>query len=212
MRLLDLFSGTHSVGKVAQELGFDVTSLDLHGADINQDVLTWDYTKYPQNYFDIVWASPPCDTFSMVKRTNIGRNGYTHESVERDMLGRGVPILRKTEEIIDYFSPRLWFIENPDSGRMKDFIILKYALKYYVVDYCKYSDWGYRKRTRIWTNKLDFVPRTCNKDCGYVVGNRHVKQATGVSKGRSGEGQGGGSNRLPRYKIPPDLIRELLTD
>ena len=147
----------------------------------------------------------------MVKRTNIGRNGYTHESIERDISEQGVPILRRAEEIIDYFRPRRWFIENPDSGRMKDYVSPK-RVTHFVVDYCKYSDWGYRKRTRIWSNKLDFIPRQCNKDCGYVVGNRHIKQATGVSKGRSGEGQGGGSNRLTRYKIPPDLIRELLTD
>ena len=38
------------------------------------------------------------------------------------MLERGVPILRKTEEIIQYFEPRLWFIENPQTGKMKDFI------------------------------------------------------------------------------------------
>ena len=146
--LLDLFSGTHSVGKVAREMGYEVVSLDLAGADINQDFLTWDYTVYPRNYFDPVWASPPCNTFSMVKRTNIGRNGYTHESIERDISEQGVPILRRAEEIIDYFRPRRWFIENPDSGRMKDYISPK-RVTHFVVDYCKYSDWGYRKRTRI---------------------------------------------------------------
>ena len=35
MRLLELFSGTHSVGKVATELGYEVLSLDVDGnADI----------------------------------------------------------------------------------------------------------------------------------------------------------------------------------
>ena len=71
-----------------------------------------------------------------------------------------------------------------------------------IASYCKYSDWGYRKRTRIWTNKTDFTPKLCHKDCGYVVNNRHVKEATAS--------QGGGSNRKPRYKIPPQLIHELL--
>ena len=148
--LLDLFSGTHSVGKVARELGYDVVSLDLADATICCDVLQWDCSVYPVGYFDVVWASPPCETFSSVRRSNIGRNGYTRESIERDMLERGVPILRKTEEIIRYFQPRLWFIENPQTGKMKDFI--DPSVNYYDVDYCKYTDWGYRKRTRIWTN------------------------------------------------------------
>tara|TARA_R110000803_G_scaffold172869_1_gene235652 strand:- start:439 stop:654 length:216 start_codon:yes stop_codon:yes gene_type:complete len=48
MRILELFSGTHSVGKVAKELGYEVLSLDMDGnADINIDILNWDYKQYP---------------------------------------------------------------------------------------------------------------------------------------------------------------------
>ena len=56
MRMLDLYSGTHSVGNVAQELGYNVTSLDLQGADIECNVLEWNYTDYEPGYFDIIWA------------------------------------------------------------------------------------------------------------------------------------------------------------
>ena len=50
MKLLELFSGTKSVGKVAEQLGYDVTSLDLKNADINTDILEWDYKQYPICY------------------------------------------------------------------------------------------------------------------------------------------------------------------
>ena len=186
-----------------------MTSLDLHGADINCDVLTWYYKSYPPNYFDVIWASPPCETFSTVRRSNIGRNGYTHESIEKDMLERGVPLLRRTEEIIQYFKPKLWFMENPQTGKMKDFV--DPSINFYDVDYCKYSDYGYRKRTRIWTNKADFIPKLCQKDCGYVKDNRHIMNVTGSAKGRQNKGQGGGNNRAPRYKIPASLVKELLS-
>ena len=58
MKLLELFSGTGSVGKVAKTLGWEVVSLDLKNADINEDILEWDYEKYEPNYLDFIWASP----------------------------------------------------------------------------------------------------------------------------------------------------------
>ena len=39
VKLLELYSGTHSVGKVAKEKGWDVVSLDLDNADININIL-----------------------------------------------------------------------------------------------------------------------------------------------------------------------------
>ena len=38
MNLLEIFSGSGSVGKVARDLGFNVISLDLKNADINNSV------------------------------------------------------------------------------------------------------------------------------------------------------------------------------
>ena len=63
MRLLELCSGTKSVGNVAEILGYEVTSLDLKNADINTDILNWDYTTYEPKHFDFVWASPPCTEY-----------------------------------------------------------------------------------------------------------------------------------------------------
>ena len=59
MRVLDLFSGTHSVGKVASALGYEVVSLDLSDATICCDIMEWDYkAAFSEGYFDIIWASP----------------------------------------------------------------------------------------------------------------------------------------------------------
>ena len=60
MKLLELFSETGSAGKVAREFGYDVVSLDLKNADINCNILEWDYQQFPARYFDMIWASPPC--------------------------------------------------------------------------------------------------------------------------------------------------------
>ena len=59
MKLLELFSGTGSVGKVAREFSFSVISLDLNNAHINEDIVQWDYKELDKD-FDVIWASPPC--------------------------------------------------------------------------------------------------------------------------------------------------------
>ena len=93
------------MGKIVQEFGYEVISLDLRNADINCNILDWDYTTFPVCYFDVIWASPPCDTFSRFKECNIVRNGYTKESIQSDIDNIGLPILRETEEIINHFQP-----------------------------------------------------------------------------------------------------------
>ena len=66
--LLELFSGTGSVGRAFQAAGWEVTSLDiLPGATIQADILDWDYKKYPPGFFDFVWASPPCTEYSIAR-------------------------------------------------------------------------------------------------------------------------------------------------
>ena len=71
MKLLELFSGTKSVGKVAEQLGYEVTSLDLKHADIICDIMNWNYTVYESGYFDVIWASPPCTEYSCAKTVGV---------------------------------------------------------------------------------------------------------------------------------------------
>ncbi len=226
MKCLELFSGTHSVGKCCKELGIDVLSIDIDGAaDINISILDWDYKSFPKDEFDIIWASPPCSTFSHIQYSWIGRkrNGviFTKEQMENDMITKGDPLIKKTLEIIEYFNPTLWFIENPDSGRMKNRPFMK-DLPYYVVDYCMYSDWGYRKRTRIWTNKENWTPMTCDNKgtCGNMIEGLHKTNLANTARRRKADKMclevgicnNSSLNLEMRYRIPPDLIYSLLMD
>ena len=58
MKLLEMFSGTGSVGTVAKDMRWDVVSLDLKGADINCDILQWKYKKFQRNTLTLSFLHP----------------------------------------------------------------------------------------------------------------------------------------------------------
>jgi len=139
-RALDLFTGTGSVRKVLEEGGWDVATLDVNpkwGADIKEDILTWAYTIFPRNAFDLVCASPPCIEFSRALTTRERRLGLADRQVQRVL------------EIVKYFNPKWWWIENPQSGELKNRWYMA-ELPYIDIDYCQFCEWGYRKPTRFW--------------------------------------------------------------
>ena len=94
MKLLELFSGIGSVGRVARDLGFSVISLDLKNANVNTDILSWDYTEFDVGEFDMIWESPPCTEYSCAKTVGVRKIDYANS------------IVLKTLEIIDYFKPK----------------------------------------------------------------------------------------------------------
>ena len=200
MKLLELFSGTGSVGKVAKELGYDVVSLDLKDANINTDILNWNYKVFKQNEFNIIWASPPCVEYSIAKTTGVRKIDYANS------------IVKKTIEIINYFNPSVWFIENPQAGLLKHQEFMK-DFDYFDLDYCKYG-FPYRKRTRIWTNLKTWKPRPlCKKDCGNIINNKHKETAQRMPSGKKSES---GDNPIIHrqdelYRIPSELINEIFT-
>tara|TARA_R110000764_G_scaffold46001_1_gene103344 strand:+ start:12386 stop:13012 length:627 start_codon:yes stop_codon:yes gene_type:complete len=206
MKLLELFSGTHSVGKVATQLEYEVISVDIN--DYNGkyipthkvDIMNFNYQQYDPDEFDIVWASPPCLYYSILQYSWYGREKkgtgiFTMEQHNQQMLIADGWV-KKALEIINYFNPTKWIIENPKTGLLKSREFMK-DLPYVDVDYCRYSDWGIRKRTRLWTN-IPFIGKTCNKNCNNMIGNKHI---AGVSRSYHG---------IERSRVPPLLIHEVL--
>ncbi len=202
MRVLELFSGSGSIGNTFALQGWEVVSLDSDvktDALIKTDILEWDHTVFPVGHFDVVWASPCCTQYSCARRgAKTPRN-----------LDLADSLVKRSLEVIEYFLPRFWFIENPTTGFLKDRPFME-GLPFSDVDYCCYSSWGYRKRTRIWTNS-GFVGRLCGGrgECPNMEGNRHKSTAQqGRNKTASGLHGEVHSTRL-LYRIPASLCEEL---
>ena len=164
MNLLEMFSGTGSVGLVAKSLGFNVISLELKNADINTDILKWDYKQFDRNHFDFIWSSPPCTEYSVAKTREIRNIEYANS------------IVLQTIEIIKYFNPKYFVIENPQTRLLKSQEFMN-EFDFNYVDYCKYG-MPYRKRTRLWNNITIWKPKDlCKKDCGNIRNNQHIETA-----------------------------------
>jgi hypothetical protein len=192
MKVLELFCGTKSVGNVWEQYGWEITSVDIEkkfSPDILANVLDWDYKIYQPGYFDVIWASPPCTCFSALKKSNIGRGKMTRESFNKELDEIGIPLLRKTEEIITYFNPTYWFMENPMSGDMKKYTIFD---NWTDVAYCRYG-FPYKKATRIWTNTT-YMGKFCNHK------GKHQNVIGGMR---------GGFSKYEKYRIPAELVDEI---
>ena len=125
------------------DTSYSVISVDIDARfspDHCCDILDWEYWKYRPNTFTIIAASPPCADYSRAK--TVGWRQLEH--ADRLVL--------KTLEIVDFFRPKLWWMENPRSGLLVRRNCVSH-LPFIDVDYCQFSDWGYQKPTRIWGSK-----------------------------------------------------------
>lgn len=200
MKVLELFAGSRSIGKVADRLTFEVYSSDIEqfgGIDYVVDILDFDVTKIPFKP-DIIWASCPCTAFSVAA---IGKNwtkvgdDYIPKNPRAEF---GLKLVQKTLEIIEHFNPTYFFIENP-RGMLRKMPIMA-DLPRQGVTYCQYGDTR-MKPTDIWTNSTRWIPRPMckNGDPCHVAAPRGSKTGTQGLKGA-----------YERSKIPEDLCYEIL--
>lgn len=203
MKVLELFAGSRSIGKMAERMGMEVYSSDINnfeGIHYVADILEFDVGKVPFKP-DIIWASPPYTSFSVA---SIGRHWYLNDKgnpqpkTESAELGKRLAL--KTIEIIEYFDPTYFFIENPRGMlRKMDFMNNKNFWRTSVT-YCQYGD-ERMKPTDIWTNNVYWSPRPMCKNGDAC----HVSAPRGSRTGTQGL-----SNAYERSKLPNLLCYEIL--
>lgn len=200
MKVLELFAGSRSVGKIAEKLGMEVFSSDLidfEGINYAVSILDFDVTKVPFRP-DIIWASPPCTGFSVASIGHHWSGGKGAYIPKTETAKLGIELVRKTLEIIEYFQPTFWFMENP-RGVLRKLDVVK-GFNKQSVTYCQYGD-ERMKPTDIWTNSIMWTPKPMCKNGDPC----HVAAPRGSRTGTQGR-----ANAYERSKIPEDLCYEIL--
>ena len=200
MNTLELFAGSRSFSKVAEQLGHRVYTTDNQDFEkIDQvcDIFDFDVSKLPYAP-DVVWTSPPCTSFSVA---SIGHHWNKDHTPKTEKAELGVAIVKKTIEIIEQLRPKYWFIENP-RGKLRKLDFMQDFLRK-TVTYCSYGDMR-MKPTDIWTN-YDFTTRPMcfngNKDCHHEPAPRGSKTGTQGLKGD-----------YLRSQIPPALFEDIFKE
>ena len=182
LKVLELFAGTRSIGKEFDKKGHLVYSIELDRQHENIDwygdinIITADeIIKRMGGLPDVIWASPPCEKFSVaaigkhwIKGTNLPKTEDTKEALI---------LLERTVNLIKELNPKYFFIENP-RGKMRKMDCMQ-KFDRYTVTYCQYGD-ERMKPTDLWTNHPNpkFKPPCKNGDSCHVAAPRGSQTGT----------------------------------
>jgi len=197
MKILELFSGTESFSKVARERGHEVFTVDNKlefNPDLCKDILDLKPGDIPFKP-DIIWASPPCQGFSVA---TIGRNWNKNHTPKTDLAQLSIDLVCKTLQLINNFMPKYYFIENP-RGKLRKMHFMSVKNRK-TVTYCQYGD-NRMKPTDIWTNNEGWKPRLMCKPRA----NCHISAPRGSKTGTQGL-----KNSIERGIVPRELCEDII--
>ena len=205
MNVLELFAGSRSIGKIAEQKGHNVFSVDIKefkGINLVQDIEFVTSQMIPFKP-DLLWASPPCTTYSIAAishHRNMGKP-KTPFAAKSDRLVLNVL------KLIKEFDCK-YYIENPRGYlRKMDFM---QGIPRTTIWYCRYNAIN-AKPTDIFSNNIynplfnnqGWKPRPMcfngNTNCHHEAAPRGSKTGTQGLKGS-----------YERSKIPKELCEEII--
>jgi hypothetical protein len=147
MKVLDLLSGMKGWSEPAIDRGHDVITIDIRAdlkPDIVADIFTWDPKSLGDWKPDLIFASPPCKKFSVMR---IGMNwNYDNTPTHRDVQ-RALDLVYRTRDVIFELNPKFFVIENP-TNKLRKLDVLK-DIERRSVTYCQYGE-SRMKPTDLW--------------------------------------------------------------
>jgi hypothetical protein len=192
VRVLELFAGTLGWGRAFSERGHDVFSVELDtdfpGVSLYQDIATLTPDDIPWSP-DVILASPPCTSFSMMSVRYHWMDGRPKSETARI----GGSLVLATRRLIDQLRPTYYVIENP-VARLRSIGFVD-DLDRRTVWQCQYGR-PYAKPTDLWGV---FPPGFDAKAC-YNGAEDHAPPPRGSRTGVQGTryGPNGSPDRLSR--------------
>lgn len=203
MKVLELFAGSRSIGKVAEELNMNVFSVDwekYENINLSIDIEELKLSDIPF-VPDVIWASPDCKTYSIAACSTHRVNSIEPKSEYAKKCDKvNKHFIQLIKDWLDINPELVFFIENP-RGMLRKMPFMQ-EFKRHTIWYCQYGD-DRAKPTDIWTNSKTWIPKpVChngNKNCHHQPAPRGSKTGT---QGRSGS--------YERSMIPKQLCYEIL--
>tara|TARA_R110002072_G_scaffold229153_3_gene386382 strand:+ start:1116 stop:1751 length:636 start_codon:yes stop_codon:yes gene_type:complete len=204
MKILELFSGTGSIGKAFPN--DEIISVDMN-SDFNPthlvSIFDFDYKQY--DFFDYIHASPPCKWYSGLQQSHYnkfrvinGESVYYDRTVNEIMVEEESDVLvKKALEIIHYFNPKYWTMENPISNSPLSLVKRPFMSEYNYTtcSYCMYN-YPIRKNT-IFFNNFNLQLKDCDKT--------HIHRTLAMNR----NGREICMTLYERYRIPHNLCLEI---
>ncbi len=159
MRVLELFAGTLGWGAAFRDRGHEVFSVELErdfpGVSLYADVATLTADDIPWRP-DIILASPPCTSFSMMA---VGSHWSQDGRPKSETARMGAGLVLATIRLADALRPDYLVTENP-VGRLRSIGFVD-ALERQTIWQCQYGR-PYAKPTDLFGYfPPSFRPRTC---------------------------------------------------
>ena len=141
MNILELFAGTESFSKVARARGHNAITVEndpQFNPTYAMDILEFD-PSIIQSKIDIVWASPPCNVYSVAAFSQHYFMKFGDEYYPaKPKAAHSWRMLKKALEIVDIIQPKWFIFENP-RGLLRKMYFMR-DLDRATVTYCQYGD------------------------------------------------------------------------